>query len=214
MEQPTDAARDEARQAAQTAGAEASDVRDSAQEQAGRVAREANRQARNVFEDTKAQLRSQANEQTKRLGSVIQDFSGNARALGEGRGEDAGDLGRYASQAADRLEDMAARLNDLGFDGVVEEAKRFARQRPGAFLLGAATAGFAATRLARAARDAEQTAGADTVSSATGRATDPSVVPTAPTQPLSAEDVSESGIAAERGPGTVPLEPERGEGWR
>jgi hypothetical protein len=55
-------------------------------------------------------------------------------------------LVRQGSEAAERL---ASRLEHGGVDAVMADARAFARRRPGAFLLGAATVGFVAGRLVR-----------------------------------------------------------------
>ena len=57
------------------------------------------------------------------------------------------DLVRQASSA---IGDLAGRLDYGGLDTLVADLKRFARNKPGTFLLGAAAAGVIAGRLARA----------------------------------------------------------------
>jgi hypothetical protein len=122
--------------------------------EAARVGEEAKAQTRNVVAETRGQLREQARQQTDRAATVLSGLGENVRAVAEGRKEDSGAVGDYVDQLAERLEELAGRVNELGFDGVVEELQRFARRRPGAFLFGAAAAGFGVGRLLRGARDA------------------------------------------------------------
>jgi len=63
-------------------------------------------------------------------------------------------VGQYARQASGEVQRFAQRIDERGFDGLVDDLQSFARRRPGAFLLGAAVTGFATGRLLRGARDA------------------------------------------------------------
>jgi hypothetical protein len=67
----------------------------------------------------------------------------------DGRGEQTGLAGPRAG-AADGGRRAAGYLDERGLDGAIEELQRFARRRPGVFLAGAALAGFAAGRIAKA----------------------------------------------------------------
>ena len=130
---------DEARQVASTAA-----------EQVGQVAGEVGTQARNLIEESKTQLHAQAQTQTDQIATKLRTLGDQVQALVEGRTEDAGPLGDYARQAAQTVSHVANRVEDRGFDGIVEDVQRFARRRPGTFLLGAAVAGFGIGRLLRA----------------------------------------------------------------
>lgn len=133
----------QARSVARTASGEASEV-----------AAEARAQARDLAVDAKHQLHHQARQQTGQLGGALDQLGQRMEALASGRAEEAGPVGDYAGSIADQMQRMAGRIDELGFDGVVEEVQRFARRRPGAFLAAAAAAGFAASRLARGAKAA------------------------------------------------------------
>jgi hypothetical protein len=92
----------------------------------------------------------------------LRGLAGQIQALVEGRRDEAGAAGDYARQAGDKVNQLAGRLEQGGFDGLVDDVRRFARQRPGLFLVGAAAAGFAAGRMIRASRggdDGESFAG-------------------------------------------------------
>lgn len=148
----------QARQKAQEVGGQAREqsrqVAGTAKEQAGRVGQEAQTQVRDLMGQTTQQLRDQAQDQTQRLGGTLQSLAADMRALSEGRTDEAGAVGDYAHQAVERVQAFADQVEERGFDGLVDDVQRFARRRPGAFLLSAAVAGFAVGRLARGARDA------------------------------------------------------------
>ena len=78
------------------------------------------------------------------------DFA--VQALVAGRPEDAGPPGDYAVQLSERTQRAAEQLRARGVDGVLGDVRSFARRRPGAFLAGAAAAGFMVGRLVKAQR--------------------------------------------------------------
>ncbi len=188
----------QADQPAGRVGTQARRVADTARGDAARVGEEAKQQTRNVVAETRGQLREQARQQTDRAATVLQGLGDNVRAIAEGRKEDSGAVGDYVDQLADRLEELAGRVNELGFDGMVDELQRFARRRPGAFLLGAAVSGFALGRLLRGARDASS---APTASPSVGEVSprpemrEPIVV-TPASQPPTAPDLDVAGPAS------------------
>lgn len=148
----------QAREKAQEVGGQArqqsQQVTGTAKEQAGRVGQEAREQAHDLFGQASQQFRGQAQDQTQRLGGTLQSLATDMRALAEGHPDDAGAVGDYAQQAVERVQGFADRVEERGFDGLLDDVQQFARRRPGAFLLSAAVAGFAVGRLARGARDA------------------------------------------------------------
>jgi hypothetical protein len=148
------AAAEQGQQVKDEASQQARDVAGTARDQASQVADEARTQARSLAEDAKQQVQRQARQQTDQLGGVIGQFGERAEALASGRPEEAGPLGDYAGTIADQAQQIAGRVDELGFDGMVDEVQRFARRRPGAFLAAAAVAGFAVSRIGRGAKDA------------------------------------------------------------
>jgi hypothetical protein len=153
----TDQARDVAGQAADATKNVAATVRD---ELSG-VAHEATEQGRNLVSETKQQVRSQAQHQTDQLADGLRRLGYQLRALTEGRTDEAGALPDYVNQAALTVDRYARQLSEGGFEGAVRDLERFARRRPGLFLLGGAIAGFGVGRVirgAKAASDEESTA--------------------------------------------------------
>jgi hypothetical protein len=152
VERSTDVARTTARDVREVAA--------TAREQALVVAGEVSDQTRSLLEETRSRLEAQTQEGFQRLGDSCRQLGGEARALAEGRPEDAPVLSDYAWRAADTLGGVADRLEQLaeevesdGLPALLEELQSIARRRPGLFLLGAAVAGVGVGRLVRAGRD-------------------------------------------------------------
>jgi len=82
-----------------------------------------------------------------------------------------------AKEAAQRSERIASRIEQGGLDEVMDDAKRFARNRPGLFLLSAIGAGFAVGRIIKnsdttaitAAAKPDPALGSDASASSDGR---------------------------------------------
>ena len=151
-----DLARQESEQVVGDARDQAQEVADTARQGAVDVAEEATRQAIDLAEDARQQLHDQARRQTDNLGNAIQDLGTKVHALADGRPQDAGHVDDYADRIADQVDRIGGRVQELGFDGTIDELQRFARRRPGMFLLGAAAAGFAVSRLGRGAKEAQE----------------------------------------------------------
>lgn len=151
----SDQAKNEANRLQEHAQGEARDVADTAKGEAQRVVGEARRQATSLVEDARQHALRQADDQTNRLSEALHEWSQQADALLDGRPDDAGTLGGWAQEASSQLERLADRVDELGFRGIVDEVQQFARRRPGAFLLGAAVAGFGVARLGRGAQGAQ-----------------------------------------------------------
>jgi ElaB/YqjD/DUF883 family membrane-anchored ribosome-binding protein len=141
----------EAREVAHRANEQAGQVRDSVKEQTAQVADEVKMQGREVLERTKDQVCRQGEAQVQQVAGSLRKLSEQAQALADGRAEEAGPVLDYVRQASDRLEGMASRVEDRGAQGLLEDLEDFGRRRPGAFLAGAALAGFVVGRAVRSA---------------------------------------------------------------
>jgi len=144
-----ESAKDQAGRVASTAVDHAQQVAGTASEQAAAVTQHATQQARNIVGDAKTQAQEQARRQTGQLADALERWRDQAQALVDGRPEEAGSVGDLARQATERLTSLAEEVRGRGFDGIVDDVQRFARRRPGAFLLGATAFGFLAGRLVR-----------------------------------------------------------------
>jgi hypothetical protein len=154
-------AAEQGKQVAESASESAKQVAQTAKEQASHVMSEATDQGKNLIHEATGQLSEQARAQTAQFSQAVQKLSDQTLALAEGRVSDAGPVGEYTRQAATTLSDFATRVNERGFDGLIDDVQGFARRRPVAFLLGAAAAGFVVGRMFRGAATAKgQTAAA------------------------------------------------------
>lgn len=158
-------------QVARTAANQATELAGTAREQAAQVSAELSNQARALVQETRSNIQGQAQSQTQAVADYVRRLGDQARALAEGRPEQAGVLGDYVSQASERLADMAMQIEARGPEGIVDDVKSFAKNRPGAFVVGAAVAGFGIGRLIRSSRDAssEESDMADEPAMVTGR---------------------------------------------
>jgi hypothetical protein len=126
------------------------------EEQAGQLAREAWSQAREVMGRAAGETRTQADQQAAKAASGLDNVAEQLRALADGRSDQTGQVGQYASQAADQLAQFSRHLQDRGMQGLTDDIARFARRRPGQFMLLAAATGFIAGRAVRAGQAARE----------------------------------------------------------
>lgn len=135
---------------ARGAGAEA---RDDAGQAASRVAED----ARNVARQASERVRDEAYQQGDRAKEgVASEISGIADALRKAAGDmrSGSPQERTIGQLAGTLADASDAIRDRDLGEISSELSRFARRNPLAFLGGAALAGFAATRFAKASSNA------------------------------------------------------------
>lgn len=142
-------------QTAGTAAEGAKEVASDAAQQVTEVARQATEQARDLVAQAESQLHEQASAQTQRAAGGMADLGRQIRALVDGHPDEAGVAADAAKQLAGKVEELAGRLEQRGFDGAVADLRNFARRRPGAFLLSAAATGFVVGRLGRGAQVAQ-----------------------------------------------------------
>lgn len=143
-------------QVAGTAAEGAKEVAVQAAQQAGEVKQQASEQARQLLGQAQSQVREQAESQTQRASSSLKDFGQQLRGLAEGQPKAGGIAENGVRQLAEKVEEFAERLDERGLDGTVEDLRRFARQKPGLFLLGATAAGFAIGRLGKGLKEAQE----------------------------------------------------------
>ena len=112
------------------------------------MASEVKTSTRDLLYQAKADLTSQAGTQQQKAAEGIHTISAQLRTMADVPDQPgvASDLIR---QAADRSAAIASWLENRDPGSLLQEAKTFAQQRPGAFLLIAAGAGPVAGRLAR-----------------------------------------------------------------
>lgn len=178
--------RDAAQNASSTAADEGRHVAEVARDEARNVAGEAAVQARNLVEETRGQITEQVGQQARgqrdNLVSTLRTFSSDLDSMTPQAGPGlASDLVR---ELADRARALTGALEDREPEEMLEDVRRFARRRPGLFLLGALAAGMVAGRVVRGAKQASSEGTA-----ATTEATTPASRPDSPT---GSSDVSPS----------------------
>ncbi|MEV7638164.1 hypothetical protein AB0N71_18540 [Pseudarthrobacter enclensis] len=144
----TDAAKQEASNVAGQAASAAQDVAQTAKEEAANVAAEAKSSAQDLLHQARAGLTSQAGTQQQKAAEGIRNISGQLHSMASAPDQQgvASDLIR---QAAQRSESVASWLENREPGDLLGEVQRFARNKPGTFLLLAAGAGLLAGRLTR-----------------------------------------------------------------
>jgi hypothetical protein len=176
-----------AQETAATAAEESKHVAGAAADQARELAAEATQQARSVVKDTvtelQGQLDDQGRQQKDRVVGTLSSFGDDLGQMAEGRSGLAADL---AQETARRAQDLSRQLESREPRELLDDVRRFARERPGAFLLGALAAGVVVGRLVRGTKDAVEASQAADTPRTTPGAPDTSQVHAsngAPTQP-------------------------------
>jgi hypothetical protein len=145
----TDTAKQEAAELKNTTTDQAKNVLGTAKDEASSVIGEAKWQAKDLYAQTQRELKDQANTQQQRLAGGLRSVSDdlNSLASGEPTSGMAADLVR---QVSGRISTASTWLGDRDPGTLLQEVKRYARRKPGTFILLAAAAGVVAGRLTRA----------------------------------------------------------------
>ena len=147
---------------ASTAANEGKHVAGLATDEAKGVASEAVDQARSVVNDTVQNAAGQLGEQTR---TQRDRLTGSLRSLGDDLDKmatqaDSSLAGDLAREAAQRAHSISQHLDGREPGELLDDVRRFARERPGTFLLGALGAGVVAGRLLRGTKDGAEAASA------------------------------------------------------
>ena len=131
-------------------------VADVAKDEARQVASQAGEQARTVLTHATTELTHQVNTQQNRLAEIVKGLGDELGAIATGQPVPAssqGFMSDLAAQGADRIEGVAKFLADKDSTEVLDELTRYARRRPGMFLMLAGLTGLVAGRVTRSLRD-------------------------------------------------------------
>lgn len=172
---------EQAKQAASTAADEGRHVAGVAGGEARKVADEAKSQARGLMDEARGQLDDQTRSQRDRLVTTLHSVSEDLDSMAS-QGTEQGIASDLARQAGQRARALGEHLDGREPADLLGDVRRFARDRPGTFLLGALAAGVVAGRLARGARDAGSTS--DSSPSATSYADAATTTQTPLAQPV------------------------------
>ena len=96
------------------------------------------------------QLSEQKNRATDGLGSVAQAVRQSTQQL---RDQQHDTIAQYVEQAADQLERLSTRLKEKNVNELVDDAQRFARQRPALFIGSAFAIGLIGSRFFKSSAD-------------------------------------------------------------
>lgn len=144
-----DAAKQEAVDLKDTATSQVKSVAETAKDEASTVVGEAKVQAKDLYAQTQKELKEQTATQQQRIAVGLR-AAGDELGSMAANSDSGGMVGDLVKQASSRLSSAATWLEDRDPSSVLDEVKRFARRRPGAFILGAAIAGIVVGRLTRA----------------------------------------------------------------
>jgi hypothetical protein len=154
-------AAERARGAVSTASDEGKHVAGVAADEAKSVASEAKDQFRGLAEQTMGDVQGQVEDQTRqqkdRLAGTLATFGSDLGSMAEDRSGLAADV---AHAMADRARALSQHLDRREPRELLDDVRRFARQRPGTFLIGALAAGVVVGRFARSTKDAATAADA------------------------------------------------------
>lgn len=145
----SEAAKEKAAEVAASAKHSAGQVTDQAREQAAEVMSSATDQLGQVVGTAREELRNRASAEATNLGLRLGEIAEELRAMGQASAEHGGVAATAVCGVADQVDRGARRLSEGDLDTALDDLKRFARNRPGTFLLGAIGAGFAVGRLLR-----------------------------------------------------------------
>lgn len=147
-------AAEQARDVAGTAKDEGAHVASVAEDEAKNVTGEARQQASSLLDEARSQVEDQTRVQRDRLVGTLRTLTDDLERMVSGQGGGQGMAADLARQVADRARELTDALKDREPGELVGQVRRFARQRPGTFLLGALAAGVVAGRFARGAKEA------------------------------------------------------------
>ena len=148
MEPERPSAKEKATQSAQAGSQAAGDIAQTAVNKAQDVVGEGKAQARNLVGEARDQLRGQATDQHHKAVANLRSLADQLHSMAES-GQRGGTATELVGQAAERAHGAASWLDRREPGDLVDELRRFARRRPGAFLAGALVAGVLAGRLTR-----------------------------------------------------------------
>lgn len=132
-------------------------VAGTAKEEAVNVASTAAQEARGVVGEAVRQVSDQVGDQATtqrdRLSETLRTLGDDLEKMAAGEGAASGMAADLVREVSDRARSMGSHLENREPGQLVDDARDFARRRPGTFLLGALVAGVAAGRLFRATAD-------------------------------------------------------------
>lgn len=165
--------KDQAQQTAGAAAGEGKRVAGVAQDEVKNVTAEAQHQIRGLLNEATTQLDDQSKAQKTRLADTVRTFGDDLQAM-TAQDESNGVAAQVVKQVSEQARGLASHLDGREPRELLDDARNFARRRPGTFLLGALAAGVLVGRVTRGAKAAQDgTAG-------TARTSNSSAAPSTP----------------------------------
>jgi hypothetical protein len=130
-----------------------SDLAEDAQGIAVKVADAAQEKARGLAAIAQEKARQLADEKKRQTAEQVESVAKVAEGVAEQVERALPPAGGYARGIADGIHRVSSALQDSSVDELMDEARRFAQQRPGAVLAGALIAGFGLARFLKASAD-------------------------------------------------------------
>jgi hypothetical protein len=156
---------DKAKEAASTAADQGKQVAGTAKDEALDVAGTAAEQARNVVGEARQQVTTQLSDQATtgrdKLSETLRTLGDDLQQMAQGQGPSQGMATDLAQEVSDRVRALGSHLESREPAQLLDDARDFARRRPGTFLLGALAAGVVAGRVFRATADGAAAASLD-----------------------------------------------------
>lgn len=144
-----DSAKGAASEVAGQATSAAADVKDTVTSEVGSVVSDATEKAGAILRTSQDELRGQAETKAKDLSATLDTTAQQLRKMADAADDPSAPVAQLARTAAEQLQRRGQRLEQAGLEGLVSDARRFARDRPGAFMLSTVAAGFAVGRIAK-----------------------------------------------------------------
>jgi hypothetical protein len=134
---------------AQTAQRAAGEVASTAAGEARALVEDARSQAQELMSKARGELSEQAEQRAQHAAQGLRTLSDQLRAMAEGHPEEAGPVASWTREMQLRLQQWSGRLEQGGVEGVLRDLSRFARRRPGVFLVGCVAAGVVVGRVVK-----------------------------------------------------------------
>ena len=179
------------------------ELTEQARQQTGQLARQARQQttelANRGTEQIKSQLANQKHQAAQRITPLQTALRETAQQL---KTQGQGSVAQYADDAADRVERFSRYLRENEVDQILDEARGFARRRPGLFVGSAIALGFLASRFLKSSSEEDGgSVGGDYTATSSGAVTYGTTTTREPATALPPGTVEgESTTAAERPP--------------
>lgn len=144
-----DAAKGAASDVASEATSAAADIKETAKTEVRSVVSDATERASRVMQTTRSELRTQVGDKTHSLASTLDSVAQQLMTMADRSDEPDSAVAQFSRTAAEQIRRSSRKLDEGGIEGLVDDGRRLARNRPGLFVLGSVAAGFAFGRLAK-----------------------------------------------------------------